>query len=896
MSDTAFTILGAGLADRYRLERELGAGGMATVYLAEDVRHHRKVALKLLHPELSAVLGPDRFLKEIELTASLQHPHILPLFDSGSVGGQLYYVMPFVQGETLRTRLERERQLPIAEAVRLASEIADALQYAHGRGIIHRDIKPENILLQGGHALVADFGIALAVQSAGGQRMTQTGLSLGTPHYMSPEQAMGDKTVDARTDVYALGAMTYEMLAGDPPFTGSSAQAIVAKVLTERPAPLHTLRDTVPPDVEKAVLTALAKLPADRFSTVAEFSAALANAGSSGTANVLTLAVRPTGRPTLSTKLLLGALVATAGLALWGWLRPSRSSEPVTRVAVALPSGQELLPDFFGFGIDLSPDGTRLAYVGPGPTDRSKQIWVRPLDALEATAVRGTIGANTVRWSPDGRALYITIRATNGTGGSVLSLDGSNVVRLPESHDGEWAGGRIYSARPGAIMRQEVGGSPERMAPLDTAYAVQSMTVLPDESAAIVGRMRRGDAATATAEIVAVSLKTGAVTPIASGVYARYLGSGHLLHVTSTGEVFVAPFDARALRLTGANIPVARVAMGTNQARSYPQITASNNGTLAYLAGDPLRQRLVVLDPRGRVERRLDVEGSIWGVTMSPDGSRIAFALREDNRDPGSRTRGRGDVWVQDLGTGARTRLTSEFLNVRPSWSRDGRYVLFARLGGPENQALYERRADASEPERLVVSQRIVGHSVGEGAWLPDHRTLILRTYEDGPDASRNIYSMTAGIDSVLHPLAVTSGEETNPVPSPDGTLVAYVSDETGTKELYLQPFPGGGGRLVVTRGGGSGGRWSRDGRELYFWDQRGKLMAASIQSRPTLAVTGVREVGGDFVLANAGGQSDGLYDVGPDGRIIAAEQVSGSFQLILVRNWMAGLGAERRQ
>ena len=284
-------------------------------------------------------------------------------------------------------------------------------------------------------------------------------------------------------------------------------------------------------------------------------------------------------------------------------------------------------------------------------------------------------------------------------------------------------------------------------------------------------------------------------------------------------------------------------------------------------------------------------------MTVSPDGSRIAFALREDDRDSGSGTRVRGDVWVQDLGTGARTRLTSEFLNVRPSWSRDGRYVLFARLGGPENQALYERRADASEPERLVVSQRIVGHSVGEGAWLPDHRTLILRTYgEGGPDASRNIYSMTAGIDSVLHPLAVTSGEETNPVPSPDGTLVAYVSDETGTKELYLQPFPGGGGRLAVTRGGGSGGRWSRDGRELYFWDQRGKLMAASIQSRPTLAVTGVREVGGDFVLANAGGQSDGLYDVGPDGRIIAAEQVSGSFQLILVRNWMAGLGAEQRQ
>src|SRR5688572_23462566 len=201
--------LGAAISDRYRIERELGTGGMATVYLAEDVRHRRRVALKVLHPELSAVLGPERFLKEIELTASLQHPHILPLFDSGSADGQLYYVMPFVDGETLRARLERERQLPVADAVRLATEVADALSYAHGRGVVHRDIKPENILLQGGHALVADFGIALAVQQAGGQRMTQTGLSLGTPQYMSPEQAMGEKAIDARSDVYALGAVSY---------------------------------------------------------------------------------------------------------------------------------------------------------------------------------------------------------------------------------------------------------------------------------------------------------------------------------------------------------------------------------------------------------------------------------------------------------------------------------------------------------------------------------------------------------------------------------------------------------------------------------------------------------------------------------------------------------------
>src|SRR6185312_4944652 len=220
------------LADRYRIDRELGAGGMATVFLAHDLRHDRDVAIKVLHPDLGAALGADRFLSEIRTTARLQHPHILPLLDSGDAGGLLYYVMPLVTGETLRARLERERQLPVTDAVRIAREVADALGYAHGHNVIHRDIKPENILLQDGHALVADFGIALAVQQAGGARMTQTGLSLGTPQYMSPEQAMGEKTLGARSDIYALGAVTYEMLSGEPPFTGPTAQAILAQVIT----------------------------------------------------------------------------------------------------------------------------------------------------------------------------------------------------------------------------------------------------------------------------------------------------------------------------------------------------------------------------------------------------------------------------------------------------------------------------------------------------------------------------------------------------------------------------------------------------------------------------------------------------------------------------------------
>src|SRR5215208_5917089 len=273
--------LTAALSDRYRLERELGSGGMATVYLAYDLKHDRRVAVKVLRPELAAVIGAERFLSEIKTTANLQHPHILPLHDSGQADSFLFYVMPFVEGESLRDRLNREKQLPVADAIRIATEVGGALDYAHRHGIIHRDIKPANILLHDGRALVADFGIALAATTAG-SRMTETGMSLGTPHYMSPEQAMGQREITPRSDVYALGAMTYEMLLGEPPFTGPTAQSIVAKVMTEKPAPLIARRERIPPPVEDAVLTALEKLPADRFASAAEFASALAGGPATG--------------------------------------------------------------------------------------------------------------------------------------------------------------------------------------------------------------------------------------------------------------------------------------------------------------------------------------------------------------------------------------------------------------------------------------------------------------------------------------------------------------------------------------------------------------------------------------------------------------------------------------
>src|SRR3954468_22841584 len=268
----------------HTIERELGSGGMATVYLAHDKKHDRKVAIKILHAELAAVLGAERFLQEIKLTANLQHPHILGLIDSGLIGddagelrGRPYYIMPFVEGDSLRQRLDKEQQLPVSDSVRIATEVAGALDYAHRHGVIHRDIKPENILLHDGSAIVADFGIALAITHAGGARITQTGLSLGTPGYMSPEQAMGERTITARSDIYSLGAVTYEMLSGEPPFTGPTVQAVVARVMTEEPRPLTIQRRNAPANVPAAVSRALEKIPADRFASAHEFADALNN-------------------------------------------------------------------------------------------------------------------------------------------------------------------------------------------------------------------------------------------------------------------------------------------------------------------------------------------------------------------------------------------------------------------------------------------------------------------------------------------------------------------------------------------------------------------------------------------------------------------------------------------
>ena len=342
-------LLREGLRDRYAFERELGRGGMTTVWLARDLKHDRPVALKVLHPELASSLGPDRFLREIHLAARLQHPHILTVLDSGDlpVPGSaplLWFTMPFIRGESLRDRLRRETQLPVADALRIAREVADALAFAHGEGVIHRDIKPENILLSGTHALVADFGIARALQAGPDERLTETGLAVGTPAYMSPEQASGQRELDARTDVYSLAVVLYEMLAGETPFAAPTAQAMIARRFTETARPIRQAREAVPESVERALQRALARTPADRFATAAEFGAALetgstveTTAAVSSPTRTAALPARARRPPVAALALLLGLLIGAGALFAWRRGHPGAGDNGAGRVVAVLP-------------------------------------------------------------------------------------------------------------------------------------------------------------------------------------------------------------------------------------------------------------------------------------------------------------------------------------------------------------------------------------------------------------------------------------------------------------------------------------------------------------------------------------------------------------------------------
>jgi eukaryotic-like serine/threonine-protein kinase len=885
--------LAAALADRYVVERELGQGGMATVYLAHDVRHDRKVALKVLRPELSAILGAERFLSEIKTTANLQHPHILPLFDSGEADGLVFYVMPYVEGESLRDRLVREKQLPVDEAVRIGREVADALDYAHRHGVIHRDIKPENILLHDGRALVADFGIALAVsRSDGGTRMTETGMSLGTPHYMSPEQAMGEREITAKSDVYALGCVVYEMLTGEPPFTGPTAQAIIARVMTEEPRSLTLQRKTVPPHVEAAVATALAKLPADRFATAAQFAEALSRPG---VATLVTAAVRArdAARPAATRRERALALAPWAlgllalGAAAWSWLqrtpRPGTSWQYIT-------FDEGLVPNTTLPSLALSPDGSTLAVRDNVQNGR---LWTKRRGELHAVPIPGTERASHPVFSPDGQ--WVAFLA-DGHLKKVRPGEGASIT-LADSAAAPFGGaawlddGTLIYVGPtlSELSRVSAAGGPSTQVLPDSALAGLGLgvpTPLPGARGVLFTVCNSG---CVTMSVHLLDLRTGQQRLLLDDVVtASYLPTGHLLYVRRDGAALAAPFDLGRLAITGAAVPALE---GVLAPGGISFLAWSPAGTLVYIQGTNAGPEFELV--RVTREGAVSAIDSAWhggfnSFALSPDGRRLAVGV--------GLASGTLAIWVKQLDRGPFTRLSFGGQDRRPAWSPDGQVVAFIR-DSLNASSVFARRTDGSTPDRLLAR---IDRQVQEVAWSPDGRWVVLRT-DNGAAGAGDLVGVPTSGDTAPVPLVASEFTELHPAVSPDGRWLAYASNESGTNEVYVRPFPATtGGRWQVSNGGGTQPRWSSDSRELFYTDGNRRVVAAQIRATATFEVTELRPL-----LDASGFQIDPFhssYEVLPASRgfvflrLRQSGQTASTRPVVLAENWFADLRARLRQ
>lgn len=725
--NTLLDELRAGLADRYRLDRQIGEGGMAVVFLATDLKHDRQVAVKVLRPEVSAFVGADRFLREIRVTAQLQHPHILPLYDSGALGPFLYYVMPLAKDDSLRKRLEREGPLPIDDAVTIIRALASALDYAHRHGVLHRDLKPENVLLLENQPVLADFGIALAIATAGGNRLTGTGISLGTPSYMSPEQVSGDRHIDARSDIYALACVGYELLTGEPPFTGPTAQAVLAAVLTDAPAPLDARRPTAPAALVAAIHRGLQRLPADRFGTAAEFGVAL----TTGPQTVMPLPARRAPRRTwLAASLVVGGVAAGAAGAS---LLRSTPHPPVGRWSISLPAEAPAAlvgPGVFAgqAGIALSPSGTRLAYIASNGT--GTVLATKRIDSDSVTFVPGTEGAAYPFFSPDGEWIAFLsgglLRKVPAAGGSPTTL--TTVERVTGA---AWP-------TPDRILLFENGGFDLRRmsASGTTADSTVHLTtqfgtpaILPGGKWA-VGELSSG-------QLAILSLTDGSeyavtrrgVLPLDSvgqadllfGASPQYLRSGYLVYGTGDGVLAAMPFDASTRRVLGE---AATIITGMRMEGGFgnAEFAVSDDGTLVYLPGRNQHYvNIAFVGANGRFDTLPIPRGPYTQTRISPDGTRLAVQVRNPI--------GGWQVVIFDMATGVRQTVPIEgnYRAFPSSWlsNRD----LMIGLWNPVQFLNYGLRLQSLETGKWT-DIRLNGASYLTPA--PDGRSFVFSDWRSG--------------------------------------------------------------------------------------------------------------------------------------------------------------------
>jgi serine/threonine-protein kinase len=755
--------------------------------------------------------------------------------------------------------------------------------------VVHRDIKPENILLHDGHALVADFGIALAASKASGTRMTETGMSLGTPHYMSPEQAMGEREITARSDVYSLGAVLYEMLTGDPPFTGSTAQAVVARVVTESPRPLLPQRHTIPPHVEAAALIALEKLPADRFATAAQFAEALARPG------MATVPTRPGTGISASDRsrrgLLAGgrltslapwgiALLAVGGAALVLWIRhgSEQPRQQLVRFDIQLPRDAEPV-GATGSTIAFSPDGSQIVYVGKSPS--GQRLWSRRLDSADPNPIAGTEGGSLPFFSPDGQWMgfsqggkLVKVAVAGGPVTTIARVDGS-------AYGASWAKGDtiVFAGDSGLMDVPAAGGTPRLIARPDTGEAFRFPEVLPDGRAAVFGVL-----AHRTLKLAALLRETGKIKRLAQqGGYPRYVTAGFLVLSDPAGIISAVPFDAARLEVTGSARAIADNLLAGPDGDI--NVGVSRAGHLGFQASTSEGEHLLLLDRQGLARGGTVDSGYYYAPRLSPDGRRVALV-----RGTTSRYVNR-DIWVIDLAQHTRTRVTFDTTAAQPLWSPDSRQLAYppyveGTLAFPA--PIRWVPADGSGAPRPLVTQP--GQWTPE-AFEPDGRGLVYSGLR-APQARQEIWRVGTDSGAVPRMVLATSFDNSGLALSPDGRWMAYVTNESGRDEVYVRPYPGPGGRWQVSLDGGSEPVWSTTGE--IFYRVNDDVMAAAVQTRAGFAVTGRTKLfTGVYERAL---YRDHNYDVSRDGQtFVMLQRVVGARQAIVVTlNWFDQFRAEK--